>query len=75
MNNLAPVEEGSRIRLLSMPNDPHPIPAGSEGVVDRVVKLWGNEWQIGVVWDSGRTLSLIYPIDRFSVIAVPKSSN
>jgi len=67
----APCKEGDRIRLVEMPDDPCPIPEGSEGTVDRFVKLWGNEIQIGVKWDSGRTLSLIHPKDKFTVLPVP----
>jgi hypothetical protein len=59
------VKEGDRIELLSMPEDPDPIPSGTKGTVQNVVKLWDNKWQIQVKWDSGRTLSLIHPVDTF----------
>ena len=67
----APCKEGDRIRLIEMPDDPCPIPPNSEGTVDRVQPLWDNQIQIGVKWDSGRTLSLIYPKDTFTVLPVP----
>lgn len=57
---------GDRIKLLSMGNDPDPIPYGTLGTVQRVVDLsWGgkNEWQVQVDWDNGRTLSLVCPPD------------
>lgn len=60
------VKEGDRIELLEMPEDPAPIPSGSKGTVQGVVKLWDDKWQISVKWDSGRTLSLIYPVDSFT---------
>ena len=57
---------GDRIRLLSMPNDPDPIPAGSTGTVISVTT--GPFAQIEVDWDNGRTLALIPGVDRFEVI-------
>lgn len=64
-----PCQIGDRIRLTDMPDDPHPIPAGAEGVVYRVQKLWTpGEWQIGVQWDDPRSLFLILPKDSFEII-------
>ena len=60
------VTKGSRIRLLSMPDDPDPIPAGSEGVVIEV--CGGSLPQLEVRWDCGRSLSLIPGVDRFIII-------
>jgi hypothetical protein len=59
-----PVLAGSRIRLLSMPQDPDPIPAGSEGDVIGV-----NGDQLQVRWDNGRTLLLLLGVDDFEIIA------
>jgi hypothetical protein len=58
---------GKRIRLLRMPDDPHPIIPGSEGVVKNVV-TWPGSAQIWVRWDSGRGLALAVPPDQFEVI-------
>lgn len=56
-----------RIRLLSMDNDPDPIPVGSTGTVESVTN--GSLGQVRVKWDdSHRTLNLIPGIDRFEVI-------
>lgn len=59
-------QEGDRIELLHMPNDPDPIPRGTQGTVTYVSELnFGRrpETQIGVKWDNGRTLSVILPTD------------
>ncbi len=74
MTGLAP---GDRIRLLAMPDDPSPIPAGEEGVVGQVQRgIFGDGTsQVSVKWDSGRTLSLVVPPDAVEVIgheAVPE---
>lgn len=54
---------GDRIRLLRMPNDPDPVPVGSEGTVWRA-----DDIQIGVKWDNGRRLNLIPDVDEWEVI-------
>lgn len=60
---------GSRVRLLRMPDDPDPVPVGTEGTV-----TWVNETpdpafnQIGVAWDNGSTLMLLPGVDRWEVI-------
>lgn len=69
---LPAVKAGDRIRLDSMTNDPCPIEAGSTGTVRSVVDAFHDgSLQIGVDWDSGRTLSLVTPPDRFTVIERP----
>jgi hypothetical protein len=61
------IRTGDRIRLLSMPDDPDPIPVGSTGTIEAVTE--GPLGQIHVTWDdSGRTLSLVPGVDRFEVI-------
>jgi len=61
------VKPGSRIRLLAMPDDPDPIPAGSEGVVVEVTD--GPLAQIEVRWDnSSRSLALVPGVDVFEII-------
>jgi hypothetical protein len=65
---------GDRIELIHMPNDPDPIPPGTQGVVtdinfrsdtDQTAKLRD---QISVEWDNGRSLMLIQGVDRYRVI-------
>lgn len=63
---------GDRIRLLSMTDDPDPIPAGATGTVRGVTSHGAleNAWhQIDVRWDNGRTLLLVVPPDVFEIIA------
>lgn len=65
-----PATKGQRIELLSMPDDPDPVPVGTQGVVEDATYLsFAKEWQIGVRWDNGRSLFLIYPNDRFKVLS------
>ena len=59
--------EGKRIRLLAMPNDPDPIPAGTTGTVMFSTKM-GRELILTVDWDINRSLSLICPPDLFQLI-------
>jgi len=71
------VKPGDRVRLVSMGPDPDPIPVGTEGVVDgatcfeRGPRGAAKEWQIGVRWDNGRSLSVICPPDIVEIIAEP----
>ena len=59
---------GDRIRLLSMPDDPDPIPAGSTGTV--ISTTTGTFAQLDVDWDNGRTLALIPGVDQYEIIAL-----
>lgn len=54
---------GKRIRMIFM-NDPHPIPPGMEGVIRDVDDL--NQYI--VLWDNGRSLSVIPEEDKFEII-------
>lgn len=58
-----------RVELISMDNDPNPIPVGTRGTITGInptpVK---GELQISVDWDNGRTLMLLYPIDKFKIL-------
>lgn len=69
------VQEGDRIRLVSMPNDPCPIKAGSEGTVQFVHGFPSAApvgWQIAVEWeDPTRSLALAVPPDEFEVVVEP----
>ena len=61
------VTPGSRIRLIVMPDDPDPIPAGSTGTVLSVTT--GRFAQIEVDWDDlHRSLALVPGVDRFEII-------
>ncbi len=61
------VKPGDRIELISMANDPDPVPAGTLGTVVNVYKQDG--WsQIDVDWDNGRALMLVTPEDRFRIL-------
>jgi hypothetical protein len=59
---------GARVRLLNMPDDPNPLPPGSEGTINYVGKFPGEGQQIGVTWDSGSTLMLIVGVDEFELV-------
>ena len=59
---------GDRVRLLSMTDDPDPIPAGTTGKVVGVYLR--SDWtQVDVDWDNGRSLMLSIPPDRVAVIS------
>jgi len=55
-----PLSVGTRIELLSMVDDPDPIPVGTQGIVKG-----GNGAQLWVTWDNGRNLSLVIGVDRW----------
>jgi len=58
---------GDRIRLISMTDDPVPIPAGALGTITGVYPQRG--WtQVDVNWDSGRSLMLTIPPDRIELV-------
>ncbi len=52
---------GTRIELVQMGDDPHPIPPGTRGTVTFVDDMG----QIGMRWDNGQSLSLIPGTDSF----------
>jgi hypothetical protein len=62
-----PCKVGDKITLVRMGPDPNPVTSGSTGKVISVQHWSGVEWNIGVKWDNGRTLNLVYPIDQFIV--------
>lgn len=53
---------GDRIKLVSMPYDPDPIPVGTEGTVTFINKLTIG-YQVVVAWDNNRSLLLSIPPD------------
>ena len=62
---------GDRIRLLTMPEDPDPIPTGQVGTVISVSRHGEgrNAWhQVDVNWDNGRNLMLTLPPDRIEIL-------
>ena len=61
------LKKGDRIRLVSMPQDPDPIPAGTLGTVVAVYDH--RDWnQVDVNWDNGRTLMLTMPEDCIELV-------
>jgi hypothetical protein len=54
-----------RIELVSMPNDPSPVPTGAKGTVMNVCPdpFERGAFIYGVAWDNGRTLNLCTPTD------------
>ena len=64
-------KKGDRVRLVFMPNDPDPIPEGTEGTVLDVQHMdWGHDKfsQVSVKWDNGRGLSCVCPPDHLEII-------
>lgn len=60
---------GDTIRLINMPDDPHPIEPGTVGVVKEI--SYGpsfNEDYLTVNWENGRSLKLIVGLDEFERI-------
>lgn len=68
------LELGCRIELVSMPEDPDPMPVGSQGTVVSITRLpWFGTptTQIGVDWDnSKRKLMLSVPPDSYRILSV-----
>jgi Domain of unknown function (DUF4314) len=60
-----PCEEGDRIKLVSMINDPDPIEPGATGTVMMRPGWFQDAWQVTVDWDNGRALNLVVPPDVF----------
>ena len=58
---------GTRIRLLEMPDDPCPVPVGTEGTVTGV----DSEASLLVKWYNGRSLSVIHLVDRVEILSAP----
>lgn len=74
----APAKVGDRIKLVHMPDDPDPIPTGTEGVVTDVTELCrgqDKQWQLHVKWENGRSLTCVCPPDYVSVIVPATSEN
>ncbi|WP_442508707.1 DUF4314 domain-containing protein [Novipirellula sp. SH528] len=68
-----PLKSGDRIRLISMTDDPAPIPAGITGTVAGVYPQSG--WtQVDVEWDNGRSLMPSIPPDMVERTEPPKNT-
>ncbi|HIT34863.1 MAG TPA: DUF4314 domain-containing protein [Candidatus Faecousia intestinigallinarum] len=57
---------GTRLELIAMGDDPHPIEAGTRGTILGV----DDAEQILMRWDNGRSLSLIPGEDSFRKLAM-----
>ena len=64
----APFKVGDLIRLTKMDNDPNPIPLGTKGRITSVSPSFGSDILISVDWEISRSLSLIWPKDKFDII-------
>lgn len=66
MTNL---KKNDRIELISMPDDPNPIPSGTRGTVKDVQYVpYFNFYQVTVEWDNGSSLMLSMPPDLVRVL-------
>ena len=64
------IRVGDRVKMVHMPDDPDPIPAGSVGTVRLITDLHFRDQpqvQFMVSWDSGRSLSCICPPDIIEI--------
>jgi hypothetical protein len=62
---------GDRVEMISMPEDPNPIEAGTKGTIEHINPVdFGSEkfTQVSVKWDNGRTLMVCIPPDQIRVI-------
>lgn len=60
------VTVGARVELEEMTGED--LPCGLRGTVIRISEVYDNEQDIGVMWDNGSSLNLIYPLDSFKVL-------
>lgn len=58
-----PLPEGTRLRLIEMPDDPRPIRRCATGTV-----TGGNGAQIWVAWDDGHNLALLVGKDKWEIV-------
>ena len=59
---------GTKVRMNFMPDDPQPIPPGTEGEVTGC----DDAGQLLMKWSNSRSLSLIPGVDDFTVISRPE---
>jgi hypothetical protein len=68
------MKTGDRVRMVYMPNDPNPIPPGTEGTVEDINRIQlgprgeRSFTQLRVKWDNGRSLMCVTPPDQLEVI-------
>ena len=62
---------GTRIRLLTMPDDPNPIPAGTCGTVVAV----DDAGQLLMQWDNGSGLNVVYGEDMVRKLSRPEDES
>jgi len=64
---------GDRIELLEMPDDPCPIPIGTQGIIELITPVFFCGKQINteilVKWDIKRSLRVIIPPDKIKVVS------
>ncbi len=68
---ISALQQGTRIRLVSMKDDPNPLPNGALGTILNIHHRDGGtgRWlQIEVHWDNGRKMMLTSPPDDFEVL-------
>ena len=70
LTSIACLKVGDRIRLISMTDDPDPIPAGTTGTVS-AIHVHSGWAQLEVDWDCGRQLMLALPQDRYEILQSP----
>jgi hypothetical protein len=58
------MKKGQRVEMVSMTDDPDPVPTGTKGTV-QLVDAGGT---VHVRWDNGRNLGMIPGQDRWRVI-------
>ena len=60
------VQVGDRVELAEMTGED--LPRGLCGTVTFIANVIEGEQDIGVKWDNGSNLNLIYPLDDFKVV-------
>lgn len=80
MSNVLEIKKGERVRLVYMPEDPDPIPVGTEGTVALVSEIPFTEQgqpqtQFIIRWDNGRSLSCVCPPDILERVVVEETAD
>jgi hypothetical protein len=63
-------QQGDRIELVAMPDDPNPVRKGTRGTVREVMLEYPRYDQtvLAVDWDDGRTLNVVLPPDQIKLV-------
>lgn len=56
------ITKGDRVKIEEMPEDPDPIPKGTEGTVESIAS---GVQVLHIDWDNKRSLSLLFDADNF----------